>query len=138
MSNYAEIQALLNGRLREITDLPLWSRENFYIEPSEDEMYVESFLVPSISENRYLGDTPTYESGVFAVNVAGVRGRSWGYIYELVDKIIEKFKKNTRLIDSSESLTVNMKKAYPIPGFQNDTGRFVVPVHCEYFAFVDN
>jgi hypothetical protein len=138
VANYTEINGLLNERLAELSDLPTWSRENQYIEPEDDDLYFETQLVPADSENPFLGkDVPTYESGTFIVKVSPVTGSGWGYAYEWVDKIVEQFKRGTILTTSSEDITVRIRKAYPVPGFYGDKGRYKIPIHIEYFSYVD-
>lgn len=138
MSSYTEIYGLLNERLAALDNLPKWSRENMYVEPADDELYLESFITPAESENPFLGsDVPTYESGTFIVNVCLVRGKSWGYGYEWVDKIVEQFKRGTILTNSAASITVKTKKAYPVAGFYGEGGRYVIPIHIEYYSYVD-
>ena len=87
MANYTEINGLLNERLAELSNLPMWGRENQYIEPESDDLYLRTQLVSAEAENPFLGaNVPTYESGTFVVSVYLVDGRSWGYGYEWVIK----------------------------------------------------
>ena len=138
MANYTEINGLLNERLADLSGLPTWSRENQYIEPEVDELYFETQLVPADSENPFLGqDVPTYESGTFIVKVSPVTGNGWGYAYEWVDTIVEQFKRGTTLTNSAEGIIVRVRKAYPVPGFYGDNGRYKIPIHIEYFSYVD-
>lgn len=138
MASYTEINGLLNERLAEMSNLPIWNRENQYIEPEGNDLYFETQLVPAASKNPFLGqDAPTYESGTFIVEVSLVTGSGWGYGYEWVDKIVEQFKRGTILTNSAESITVRIKKAYPVPGFHGDNGRYKIPIHIEYFTYVD-
>jgi len=138
VANYTELNGLLNERLAELSNLPTWSRENQYIEPESDDLYFDTRLVPAEAQNPFLGaDVPTYESGTFVVNVCLVRGRSWGYAYEWVDTIVEQFKRGTTLTNSSEDITVRIRKAYPAPGFYGDNGRYIIPIHIEYFSYVN-
>lgn len=138
MANYYEIQSLLNEQLAAITNLPMIGYENRYLQPEDDDLYLESHLVPAPSENVELGDSaPTYESGTFVVNVKMVRGRGWGYAYEWIDTIVEQFKRGTVLTNSAASITVRLRKAYPVAGFYGENGRYVVPIHIEYFAYIE-
>jgi len=138
VANYTEINGLLNERLAEIPDLPIWGRENQNISPEDDDLYLQSNLVPADSQNPFLGSiAPTYESGTFVVLVCLVKGRSWGFAYEWVDKIVEKFKRGTVLTTSAEDITVRIKKSFPVSGFYGDNGRYIIPIHIEYFSYVE-
>ncbi len=138
MSNYTEINGLFNDKLAEVSDLPVWKRENKYIEFDDNELYLTTYLVNAPSQNTCLGsNADTYESGTFIINVSMVRGNGWGYGYDWVDTFVTHFKRGTQLTNSSVCLTVNIKKAYPVAGFYNDYGRYVIPIHIEYYTFVN-
>ncbi|NCU44048.1 hypothetical protein EOL71_03765 [Candidatus Saccharibacteria bacterium] len=138
MARYSEINGLLNERLSSIDDLPFWSRENQYLEPEDDDLYIKSRLVSADSQNPFIGAiAPTYESGTFIVSVCSVRGTSWGYAYEWVDKIVEQFKRGTVLTTSAEDLNLRIKKSFPVNGFFGENGRYIIPIHIEYFVYVE-
>jgi hypothetical protein len=138
MANYAEIQSVLNEQLSAIPNLPMISYENLQIEPEDDDLYLRSYLIPANSQNPILGaSAPTFESGTFAVLVYMVRDTGWKAGYDWVDTIVEQFKRGTVLTNSATSITVRIRKAYPVPGFYGENGRYVVPIHIEYFSYID-
>lgn len=133
---YSDIQSLLNDQLNSVANLPAVVWENTLYTPDSDELYLEVFLIPSESQNRTIGiNAPTYESGIFQINVVGVRGQGWGQAYYWVDTLVNNFARNTVLTNSSVNINLKITKSYPNPGFWNSEGRYVVPVDVKYFGY---
>lgn len=135
-SVYLDIQMLLNEQLHTISDLPDIAYENVEFVPKEDEIYLEVHLASNESENPSIGiNAPTYESGIFLINVVGIRGAGYGNIYTYVDKICNNFSRSTVLTDSSMDIIVRIRKSSAKPGFYNSEGRYVVPIAINYFTY---
>lgn len=133
---YSDIQSLLNDQLNSIPNLPAVVWENTLYTPDSDELYLEVFLFPSESQNRTIGtNAPTYESGIFQINVVGVRGHGWGTVYSWVDSLVNNFARGDVLTSSATTIKLRINKAYPNPGFLNSEGRYVVPVDVRYFGY---
>jgi hypothetical protein len=136
MAVYSEIQSLLAEHLNGIANLPDVSWENDYYEPDANTLYLEAFLFPNDSQNPSIGpNSPTYESGIFQVNVVGVRGQGWFDVYSWVDTIVENFTRGSTLTNSATTIKLRILKTYPNPGFYNDIGRYVVPVDINYYCY---
>jgi len=136
-ASYQEIYALLSEQLNTVPNVPDVAWENDYYEPDENTLYFEVHFFPSPSQNRELGsNADTYESGIFQINVVGVRGRGSGYCYEWADTITPYFKRETTLTSSDESIKVRIEKCYPSPGLYNSAGRYVLPINVIWHSFV--
>lgn len=134
---YQEIYALLREQLNNVPDLPDVMWENYYYEPDPQTLYVEAWFFPSPSQTTELGENAdTFETGLFAINVVGVRFAGSGACYEWVDAIQPYFKRGTTLTSSDNSLTVRVKKYYPSSGFMNSSGRYVVPINVLWHCFM--
>lgn len=136
MGVYTDIQSLLNDQLNAVSNLPTVVWENTEETPDEDELYFEVFLFPSESQNRAVGsNAPTFESGIFHINICGERGAGWGTVYSWVDTIVNQFVKGTVLSNSATDISLKITKSYPKSPFYNDSGRYVVPVDIRYWGF---
>lgn len=138
MASFEDLALLLDDHLYAIRDeLPRIVWENTQYTAEEDEPYVEAFLQPAESENRFLGEiAPTYEHGNYQVNVVGIRFQGRDEVYAWVDKIVKQFSKGSVLTNSGVDINVRIRKAFPRPAFYNSNGRFVVPVDMRYLCYM--
>ena len=140
MSNFHNIQQVLNERLSSLTGLPSWRRENLALDPDEDEVYITSSLIPARTRFPNIGGSGfRVESGAFEVQVKAVRESGWGTYSNLVDDILEHFPRNlilTTAIDSDTDLEVHIQKSYALPGYYDSNGRYSIPVHIRYETYI--
>lgn len=143
MGNYSDIQQILNTRLSLMDSLNstnpiLWKRENLDLTPDENEVYIESMLIPAETDYPNIGLSGfKVLAGTFAVHVKDVRYQGWGGFSSLVDEIIEHFYRNLVLTNSDQTINVKILKTYPLSGFYDSDGRYTIPVHMRYDSYIN-
>lgn len=140
MSNYSAIQQLLNSQLSSMASImggTPWKRENLDIAPNENEIYIESELIPAETGYPNVGLIGfEHEFGTFAVYVKGVRYQGWGGYSDIVDEIIDHFPRNLILADSASSINLKILKAFALSGFTASDGRYTIPVYVRYDTYI--
>jgi hypothetical protein len=141
MSNFSDIQQILNSRLAVLPELPLWDRENLFIDPDETKIFIRSKLLPAQTNFPNIGENGfRVESGTFEIQVKAVRQTGWGIYSNLVDDILNHFPRNLRLTsdpDTGESeIKVTVTKSYPLEGYYDSNGRYSIPIHIRYNTYI--
>lgn len=137
MANYSLIQQTLNSYLSTMENLPDWKRENKSFTPKEEELFIESKLIPAETGYPNIGVNGfEVESGTFAIKVKTVRYQSWGSYSAVVDNLLNHFERNTELTDPNDTLNVTITKSYALNGFDDSDGRYTIPVHVRYDSYV--
>lgn len=135
-SSYMDIYQLLIENLQAIPGIPSVQWENWHYEPEDNELYFETHLEPNQTDYPTIGvHAPRYESGVFLINVVGIRYQGYGDCYTWADTLINNFTRGEVLTNSAINLALRISKSTIRPGFYNDSGRYVVPVMVHYFTY---
>jgi hypothetical protein len=141
MSNFSDIQQVLNVRLAALSGIPKWKRENLDLNPDENEIFITSSLLPAETRFPNVGLSGfRVESGTFAILVKAVRYTGWGQYSNLVDDILQHFPRNLILTsdpDSGETeIKVHILKSYALSGYEDAQGRYTIPVHVRFDTYV--
>lgn len=140
MDKYSEIQQLLNSHLSSMASVAggmLWKRENLDVTPKENEVYIESDLVPGETAYPNVGLSGFENNfGTFAIRVKAVRYQGWGGFSDVVNEIINHFPRNLVLSDTEATSSVTILKTFALSGFTASDGRYTIPVHVRYDSYV--
>lgn len=133
MAKYDEIAIALDERLKAMTNLPsIVQFENTSVTTPEDELSLESFLLPSETTHTTLGENaPGNESGVYQINVVSKTDVGRGYAMELSQKVREHFKRGTVL--QKNNTFVRIVKATLSKG-KSDGTKYKIPVSAYYIS----